>query len=266
MLTMRVGATALLICAVFGVLPAATAFGGTLPSSDPSVSAGDGYIEGSTGLGQEDPSEPSDPKPPVEHSPSNDSPDDNSLEGLDPELRAQIEKCLQENPSDLCYEGLVSGIDIPAVAREVVARLHLPDPTPQFGPDPDANQWHMLAVGYPLWLWTSGPTRLTTTVTRYGLSFTLTATWQDTRFELGDGHSLTCAKTTPYPTDAAPGAPSPTCGYTYQKAAPSSGYRVQAHTNWRVDWSAAGHAGTLDTNYTGSRTVQVGELNALIVR
>lgn len=235
---------------------------------DTTIGAGDGEAVGrGVLLCDKDPDKPrDDPNPPVEHSPSDDSPDDNSLEGLDPELRAQIEKCLQENPSDLCYEGLVSGIDIPAVAREVVARLHLPDPTPQFGPDPDANQWHMLAVGYPLWLWTSGPTRLTTTVTRYGVSFTLTATWQDTRFELGDGHSLTCANTTPYPTDAAPGAPSPTCGYTYQKAAPSSGYRVQAHTNWRVDWSAAGHSGTLDTTYTGSRTVQVGELNALIVR
>jgi len=148
----------------------------------------------------------------------------------------------------------------------VVARLHLPDPTPQFGPDPEANEWHMLAVGYPLWLWTSGPTRLTTTATRYGLSFTLTATWEDTRFDFGDGHGLTCAGTTPYPANAKPGAPSPTCGYTFQKASPSTGYRVQAHTNWRVDWAASGQSGTLHTTYTGSRTLPVGELSALIVK
>jgi hypothetical protein len=218
------------------------------------------------GCEKQDPSPAKEPSSPVEHRPPSDPNPEDSLAGLDPAIRAQVEKCLQESNSDLCYEGLITGIDVAGVAREVVARLHLPDPTPQFGPDPDVNQWHMLAVGYPVWLWTSGPTRLTTTATRYGLSFTLTARWQDTRFEFGDGHSLTCSATTGYPADARPGAASPTCGYTYQKASPAAGYTVRAHTNWRVDWAAAGQSGTLDTTYTGSRTVSVGELNALIVR
>lgn len=258
-----VASIAVALYAPFATLPSFA--GVTLPASEPTVSVDDGFIEGNAGVGS-DSREPSKPAPPVEHRPPADTSPEDSLEGLDPDLRAQIEQCLRENPSSLCYEGLVSGMDVGAVAREVVARLHLPDPTPQFGPDPDANEWHMLAVGYPLWLWTSGPTRLTTTATRYGLSFTLTATWEDTRFEFGDGHSLTCADTTPYPATAKPGAPSPTCGYTYQKASPAAGYRVQAHTNWRVDWAASGQSGTLNTTYTGSRTVPVGELNALIVK
>lgn len=233
-------------------------------AADPVIdNDGDGGFTGR--LRQDDPP-PSEPKPsaPVEHNPSDD--DDTSLDSFDPAVRDQIAKCLRETHSDLCYEGLIEGVNVPAVAREVVARLHLPDPTPQFGPDPEVNQWHMLAVGYPLWLWTSGPTRLTTTATRYGLSFTLTATWQDTRFEFGDGHSLTCTKTTAYPASTTPGTASPTCGYTYQKASPAAGYTVRAHTNWRVDWAASGQSGSLDTTYTGSRTVPVGELNALIVK
>ena len=48
-------------------------------------------------------------------------------------------------------------IDVSAVARSLVVRLHLPDATPVFGPDPDNNEWKMLAVGYPVWLWTEGP-------------------------------------------------------------------------------------------------------------
>ncbi|PFG17347.1 hypothetical protein ATK74_1914 [Propionicimonas paludicola] len=266
MLRTRILTAAMLTGALLAAVPMAPALGDGSPNPRPSVGVDDGYIEGSTGIGQKDPSKPSKPNPPVEHHPPADSNPEDSLEGLDPALRAQIQQCLRDNPSDLCYEGLVSSVDVSAVAREVVARLHLPDPTPRFGPDPDANEWHMLAVGYPLWLWTSGPTRLTTTATRYGLSFTLTATWQDTRFEFGDGHSLTCRSTSPYPAATKPGTPSPTCGYTYQKVSPAAGYTVRAHTNWRVDWAAAGQSGSLDTTYTGSRTVQVGELSALIVR
>ncbi len=225
------------------------------------VDDGNGGFTGS--IHKEYPPSKGTPKPtPVESGPSKDT----SLDYLDPAIRDQIAKCLRETHDDLCYEGLIGSLDVPAVAREVVARLHLPDPTPQFGPDPEANQWHMLAVGYPLWLWTSGPTRLTTTASRYGLSFTLTATWESTRFEFGDGQSLTCTKTTPYSPTTVPGAPSPTCGYVYQQASPASGYTVRAHTNWRVDWAASGQSGTIDTTYSGARTVPVGELNALIVK
>ena len=43
-------------------------------------------------------------------------------------------------------------LDPNAVARELMVRLQLPDPTPQIGPDPEGNEWKMGAVGYPLWL------------------------------------------------------------------------------------------------------------------
>lgn len=263
MLKARMLLVATLAGTLLATISVTPAFGDNASNPTPSVGADDGYIEGSTGIGQKDPSRPSKPKP-VEHKPSDD--DDGSLDSFDPAIRDQIAKCLRETHDDLCYEGLIGSLDVPAVAHEVVARLHLPDPTPQFGPDPEANQWHMLAVGYPLWLWTSGPTRLTTTASRYGLSFTLTATWESTRFEFGDGQSLTCTKTTPYSSTTVPGTPSPTCGYVYQQASPASGYTVRAHTNWRVDWAASGQSGTIDTTYTGARTVPVGELNALIVK
>jgi len=249
---------------ILAVLPASAAYGDGQPNPSTSVGAGDGYVEGSTGIGHKDPSKPSHPNPAP--GPADPEGEEDPFKGVDPELREMIQKCLAEVHDELCWEGIVENLPVADVAREVVARLHLPDPTPQFGPDPDANQWHMLAVGYPLWLWTSGPTRLTTTASRYGLSFTLTATWESTRFEFGDGSGLTCTRTTPYSPTTAPGTPSPTCGYSYQKASPAAGYQVRAITHWRVDWAASGQSGQISTSYAGSRTVPVGELNALIVK
>ena len=75
-----------------------------------------------------------------------------------------------------------------SIARSLVVRLQLPDPTPQFGPDPADNEWNMAAVGYPLWLWTNGPRTVTSTTSESGMSFTLRARYRFTTFTLGDGH------------------------------------------------------------------------------
>lgn len=154
----------------------------------------------------------------------------------------------------------------PPTQNEVRVALHLPDPTPHFGPDPDANEWKMLAVGYPIWLWTEGPRALTATATHQGLSMTLTAHQTATSFTLGDGHRLSCATTTPYPEHPTSyGRQSPSCGYRYAtRSRPGHDYTVTATTHWRVTWSAGGRTGTLTTTHTGSRTLAVGELQALI--
>jgi hypothetical protein len=150
--------------------------------------------------------------------------------------------------------------------REVVAKLKLPDPTPRFGPDPNNNQWHMLAVGFPIWLWTNGPTTLTTTAHHDGLTFTLQATWQSTTFTTGDGHTTTCTTTTTYPQHLnKPGTPSPTCGHTYDTASPKNHpYTVTAQTNWQINWTANHQHGTLTTTYTGQHQLEIGELQALV--
>ncbi len=154
----------------------------------------------------------------------------------------------------------------PPSEAEVRVALRLPDPTPRFGPDPSVNEWRMLVVGYPIWLWTDRPTQLSTTATHQGLSMTLTADWTSTSFDMGDGHQLTCTATTAYPKHPDRyGTPSPTCGYVYEKRSkPGHDYTVTAITHWQVSWSAAGHSGTLTTSYAGHRTLAIGELQALI--
>ena len=151
-------------------------------------------------------------------------------------------------------------------ARGVVARLHLPDPTPRFGPDPSVNEWNMLAVGFPIWLWTDQPTHLTTTARNGGMTFDLTATWTSTTFTMGDGHSKTCTTTTAYPPHIdKPGRPSPTCGYVYSEVSPvGHPYTVSAETHWRIDWSSSGERGSFDHAITGSRSLDVGELQSLV--
>jgi hypothetical protein len=155
---------------------------------------------------------------------------------------------------------------VPPTEAEVRVALHLPDPTPRFGPDPSVNEWKMLAVGYPIWLWTDAPTELSATATHDGLSMTLRAEWTSTSFEMGDGHTVTCTKTTEYPKHPDRyGAPSPTCGYTYQKRSkPGHDYTVTASTHWLVSWATGGHSGTLTTTYAGRRMLPIGELQALI--
>lgn len=154
-----------------------------------------------------------------------------------------------------------------AIARTLIVRLQLPDPTPRFGPDPEVNEWKMAAVGYPLWLWTDGPTTVTSRVRAYGVTFTLRATWRSTTFDMGDGHRVTCTRTRSYPADVEPGTKSPVCGYTYLKSSlPKGNYRVTATTNWRIAWSALGQSGSLPGSHSGSWSLPVGELNALVVR
>lgn len=149
------------------------------------------------------------------------------------------------------------------VARRLVVRLQLPTPTPRIGPDPDANEWHMAVVGYPLWLWTDGPRTVTATESAYGRTFTLKARQTSTTFTLGDGHSLTCEKTSEFKPSVRPGTPSPTCGYAYQHRSKGS-YTITATTHWTVTWSVAGFSGTLPGTHSATRELKVGELQALV--
>lgn len=157
--------------------------------------------------------------------------------------------------------------DAASIARTLVVRLQLPDPTPQFGPDPAANEWDMAAVGYPLWLWTNGPRTVTSTTSASGMTFTLRARYRSTTFTLGDGHSVSCTSTTPYRASTKPGTPSPTCGYRYAKPSGANrSYTVTATTHWTVSWRVAGFSGSLPGTHSASRQLNVGELQAIVVR
>ena len=155
-------------------------------------------------------------------------------------------------------------IDYEALARTLIVYLRLPDTPPQFGPDPAGNEWNMLAVGYPIWLWVDGP-RTRTAITRAaGLEFRLTARRTATVFTLGDGTTLTCPTWTRYTSSVTPGDPSPTCGHTYPKTSPAGGYTVTATAHWTVNWSVDGHRGTIPVSYSDTSQITIGELQALV--
>lgn len=172
-----------------------------------------------------------------------------------------------ESPAPAPSGSAAAGPSVAEVARLVVVRLRLPDPTPQFGPDPSVNEWQMIPVGYPVWLWTEGPDDLSATTQAYGYTFTLRAERTSTVFVLGDGHSVTCTGVTPYTAAVTPGSASPTCGYTYaEPSRPGPDYAVSATTRWRVTWTAAGETGVITATHTGNSTLAVGELFALVTK
>ena len=85
-------------------------------------------------------------------------------------------------------------------ARNAIAQLTLPTNTPQIGPNPKQNQWNMIPVGYPIWLWTNDNPKLTQTVTQDGLTITITATRQQITYKMGDNKTTTCKTFTTRPT------------------------------------------------------------------
>jgi len=153
---------------------------------------------------------------------------------------------------------------VSAIAQSLVVRLELPDPTPKFGPDPKVNEWKMLAVGFPIWLWTAGPRTLNATESSNGVAFNLTARWRSTTFTMGDGRTVTCTAMKQYNHSVKPGTASPNCGHVYTKPSlPKGSYIVRATTNWDVSWSALGYSGVLPATHSGNRSLPIGELSAL---
>ena len=169
-------------------------------------------------------------------------------------------------PSARRERAAVMAVNLDAVARTLVTRVQLPSAVPRFGPDPSVNEWEMAAVGFPLWLWTDSPVVVRDRVRAYGVTFTLEARWTSTTFDMGDGHQVRCTATKPYTSAVKPGTKSPVCGYTYQRASlPKGDYTVTATTNWQISWSALGMSGSMPASHTGSRSLPVGELHALVV-
>ncbi|MDO5681618.1 MAG: hypothetical protein Q4G46_02150 [Propionibacteriaceae bacterium] len=162
----------------------------------------------------------------------------------------------------------VPAVNPVVIARAAALRLPIPLPEAQVGPPPHVNEWNMVAVGYPLWLWTDGPDTHTATITQQGITLTLSATRRTTRFDLGDGTRVFCGRTTSWHPGVEPGAPSPTCGHVYKKPSPpGSTFAVTATTVWDITWTALGATGTLELERTGPPTnLPVGELHALRTR
>ena len=152
-------------------------------------------------------------------------------------------------------------------AAIAVARLQLPTIAPGIGPSPNLNPWNMAAVGYPLWLWADGPTRVgPISDSVAGLSVSLDATVSSLTFRMGDGHSVNCAGAgQPWTKSVQPGAKSPTCGYSYAKPSlPNDKYTVAAIANWAVTWRSNGQSGVINVPAVETTDLPVGELQVLV--
>lgn len=158
-----------------------------------------------------------------------------------------------------------SRADVEALVRSLQAELEVPSPTISLGPDPSANEWKMAVVGHPLWLWTTTPRDAASTHDGDGMTISIQARLTSLTFDMGDGTTVTCRSWQPYTSAVRPGAPSPVCGHTYQKASlPRGRYTVRARASWEAQWSAMGYTGTLPLVSTAVREVPVGELQAVV--
>lgn len=182
------------------------------------------------------------------------------------DLSGLIEACKRAGGTD-CTDmdaWAVGGEALRPIAIRLATELTLPTPSPTFGPDPSVNEWNMLAVGFPVWLWTDGPRTMTDTASADGFTFTLTARLRSTAFAMGDGRTITCSSMTPYSNRVTAGRPSPDCGHIYQQPSlPKGKYTVTATAHWDVAWSVAGLSGTLPVTRTASSQIAIGELSAL---
>ena len=159
------------------------------------------------------------------------------------------------------------GIAAGQAAAIAVARLQLPTIAPGIGPSPKLNPWNMAAVGYPLWLWADGPTRVgPISDSVAGLSVSLEAEVSSLRFRMGDGHTVNCPGTGhPWTTAVEPGTKSPDCGYSYAKPSlPDESYTVAAIANWAVTWTSNGQSGVINVPVVDTTELPVGELQVLV--
>jgi hypothetical protein len=159
------------------------------------------------------------------------------------------------------------GITAGQAAAIAVARLQLPTVAPGIGPSPMLNPWNMAAVGYPLWLWPDGPTRVgPISDSVAGLSVSLEGEVSSLTFRMGDGHTVNCPGTGhPWTTAVEPGTKSPTCGYSYAKPSlPDDTYTVAAIANWAVTWTSNGQSGVINVPVIDTTELPVGELQVLV--
>ena len=125
-------------------------------------------------------------------------------------------------------------------------------------------------VGLPVWLWTAvsgatwGPTSATASVP--GLSVTATARATKIEWDMGDGHSVTCANPgTPYAASFG-GQPSPTCGYVYTASSHGTSggrFTITGVTTWQVDWAGGGESGVITVTRQSTSSVRIDELQVV---
>lgn len=192
------------------------------------------------------------------------------IEGISPDEMYEGNLIINGNRWVRCPRGTTTldadsmTLDLDALARSLAVQLRLPDATPIFSPDPNNNEWKMLAVGFPIWLRTEGPDTKSTTASTQGLTFRLSATRTSTNFAMGDGKTITCTAMARYSESVKAGSPSPNCGHAYQQpSGKKDRYTVTGTHHWTVTWSVDSFSGSFPMSYSDSSTIRIGELSAL---
>lgn len=152
--------------------------------------------------------------------------------------------------------------EVTTLATQLAVELQLPKPVIHLGPDPAMNEWKQAFVGVPYWFWSDDPATKTVTLTRNGVTLTMTAQRGPLQITTGDGTTLSCPTTT-VQTAANIGQPSPTCGHTYRQPSYPDAYTLTATRSWSVQWSGAGYSGTIPTSTTATQQQIVGELQSV---
>lgn len=137
-----------------------------------------------------------------------------------------------------------------------------------FAPDPNVPG-SVGYVGIPIWMWVNDPTPLTygpysQTATLGGVTITATASVRSILWNMGDGGTVACANPgTPYQVSYGL-TDSPNCGYRYSTIS-NGRYNVTATSQWSVDWTGGGQAGTVPLTTTSNTTVEIRELQSVNV-
>ncbi|WP_344262059.1 hypothetical protein [Brooklawnia cerclae] len=152
-------------------------------------------------------------------------------------------------------------IPVNAIAASAAASLHIPPPTIHIGPNPANNQWNALAVGLPIWLWTTDPGEVNEQVSREGINITLSATLATMSFDMSDGTTITCQSMTPRPPRTDPMMKSPDCGYTYKRPGV---YEIRATGTWHVTWQALGYSGQEQVAATSNHPLDIREFSTVV--
>ncbi|GIF74200.1 MULTISPECIES: hypothetical protein [Asanoa] len=125
-------------------------------------------------------------------------------------------------------------------------------------------------VGLPVWMWTAqtptswGPVSRTAAVP--GLAVTARAEVTRVVWAMGDGGSVTCTTPGTAYRPAFGGAPSPDCGYRYERPTPPGGlFTVTATATWTIQWWVVGGGERGDATATrlSQTTVQIDELQVV---
>ncbi len=147
-------------------------------------------------------------------------------------------------------------------AVSAATSVRLPVPAIGIDPDPSVNQWRIVAVGQPLWLYDSAATVVSSAASNQGITVSIRATRVAVVFDMQE-KVVRCTAMTRRPSTADPRAKSPTCGYVYQRKGDRT---VRATASWQISWAAQGQSGTVAMTRASTRQLPVRELLAVNVR